>query len=51
VHPDVQICHPASQDTSDVLFQDDFESGFSKWHGFGDSSAPVSAVISKAGAP
>ena len=38
------MCHPASADTSETLFEDDFEGGLSKWRGqSGDT--PETAII------
>ena len=37
-----------SQDASEILFQDDFESGFSKWRG-ASGGKPASALIADAG--
>ena len=39
------ICHPASVDTSDTLFSDDFESGLGKWRGQSAGSSPETATI------
>ena len=44
-----QICHPASNDASDILFQDDFESGMSKWRGQTNGAAPETATIGSDG--
>ena len=38
------MCHPASSDTSDDLFSDDFEGGLSKWRGK-TGNAPETATI------
>ena len=39
------MCHPASDDTSEVLWSDDFESGLGKWRGQTNANAPETAVI------
>eukprot|EP01043_Picozoa_sp_COSAG02_P007188 COSAG02_NODE_211_length_28730_cov_5.599490_28_plen_221_part_00 len=38
------LCHPASQDASDILFQDDFEGGFGKWRG-PSGATPATATL------
>lgn len=39
------MCHPATDDTSEVLWSDDFESGLGKWRGKTDTTSPDTAVI------
>ena len=41
------LCHPASKDTSAVLFQDNFEHGLSKWKGKNTAAKPHTARIGK----
>ena len=43
------MCHPASNDATDILFQDDFESGFSKWRGPSGSSPATATIESDSG--
>jgi hypothetical protein len=40
------LCHPATQDASDILFQDDFESGIGKWRGQAGSTPETATVES-----
>lgn len=39
------MCHPASEDASEVLWSDDFESGLGKWRGQTNTNAPDTAVV------
>ena len=42
-------CHPASVDTSDTLFSEDFEGGLSKWRGQSGNTPQTATIVDDKG--